>query len=162
MCNVWLCRKALASLNTNMWNPLHLMSHCDRVNNNSQKVYFSQNLKMHCLKLLWSWKESQMLPLSYVDITTCPRATFMYSILHKCIKLQKSFVLTLQCNALRDTLTLSAKQTKTHFLQKNVDPDETAHYELSDQSLHNFPFCYYFLLIALFRTIVLRADSKME
>ena len=37
------------------------------------------------------------------------------------------------------TDTLSAMKTKTNTFANNVEPDETAHYELSNVSLHCLP-----------------------
>ena len=41
-------------------------------------------------------------------------------------------------------LTLSALQTKTYTFANSVDPDETAHKELSHLGLHCLPFCFWF------------------
>ena len=52
-----------------------------------------------------------------------------------------------------DELTLSALQTKHDTCANSVDPNETAHYELSHQDLHWLPFCFYLWLMSLFATM---------
>ena len=43
------------------------------------------------------------------------------------------------------SLTVSSLQTNMKIFAKSVDPDQTAHNELSQEDLHCLPFCNYFL-----------------
>ena len=60
------------------------------------------------------------------------------------------YFLSLVCG--RTLLTLSAQKTKTDTFENSVDPDETAHNELSQQDLHYLPFCSSFTTVIVLAT----------